>query len=189
MEVILVKDVENLGMRNEVVKVKTGFARNYLLPKRLAIPATKGNLEGLKHKIQVAVALREKRMDEARTRAEQLGELVIAVRKKTGKEGRLFGSVTAQEVAELLQVKAGFPVERRKLSLPEHIKAIGTYQFQLKLEQGIVATIRLEVKPDEESLKEAAAAPKAPPAPAPEAPAEEPAPEPEAGDDEDDEDA
>ena len=154
MEVILTKNVENLGMKNEVVRVKTGYARNYLLPKKLAIVATKGNRGNLKHKIEVAQELRQKRLDEARLRAEQLSAIVLNVRKKAGREGRLFGSVTSQEVANMLQDKAGFEVDRRKLTLPEHIKQLGSYLFQFKLEPGIVASIKLEVMPIEEQPKE-----------------------------------
>lgn len=186
MEVILVKDVDNLGMKNEVVRVKNGYARNFLLPQKYAIPATPGNVEGMKRKIEKASARREERMDKARILAEIFNGVNLSVRKKAGREGRLFGSVTAQEVADLLQIKAktfdeaeGFVVDRKKLQLPEAIKNLGSYIFQMKLETGIVASIKLDVLPIDESPKvEASApAPKAKPVPAEEAELAEEAPE------------
>lgn len=166
MEVILVKDVDNLGMKNEVVRVKNGYARNYLLPHKLAIPATPGNVEGMKRKIEKAEARRQERMDKARVLAEVFNGVSLTVRKKAGREGRLFGSVTPQEVAELLQAKAGnideakgFVVDRKKLQINEAIKNLGSYFFQLKLETGIVASIKLEVLPVDEAPKVEAPAP------------------------------
>lgn len=166
MEVILVKDVDNLGMKNEVVRVKNGYARNYLLPHKLAIPATPGNVEGMKRKIDKAEARRKERMDKARVLAEVFNGVNLTVRKKAGREGRLFGSVTPQEVAELLQAKAGtideakdFVVDRKKLQINEAIKNLGSYFFQLKLETGIVASVKLEVLPVDELPKVEAPAP------------------------------
>lgn len=145
MEVILMKDVDCLGIKNEVVKVKDGYARNYLLRKKLAIVATAGNRKNLTRQIEKATALREKRLSEARLLAERLGELTLKTTRKAGKEGKLYGSVTSQQVADLLEEAAGRPVDKRKLIMPHHIKIVGVYSVQLRLEPGVNADIKLEV--------------------------------------------
>ena len=150
MEVILTKDVDNLGIKNEVVKVKDGFARNFLFPKKLAIVATGGNRKNLERQIKQATDLRTKRVSEARIVAERLAKIHLTVLKKAGKEGKLYGSVTSQEVAELLEAATGEAVDRRKLLLPQHLKIVGTYSVQLRLVPGVSAEIKLDVNGDVE---------------------------------------
>lgn len=150
MEVILTKDVDNLGIKNEVVKVKDGFARNFLFPKKLAIVATTGNRKNLERQIKQATDLRAKRVSEARIVAERLGKIHLTVLKKAGKEGKLYGSVTSQEVAELLEAATGEAVDRRKLLLPQHLKVVGSYAVQLRLVPGVTADIKLDVNGDVE---------------------------------------
>ncbi len=145
MEVILRKDIDNLGGKNEVLKVKDGFARNYLLPRKLAITATPGNLKDLKEKIRIANDMREKRISSARDLAETLSQLNLRVVKKAGKEGKLFGSVTPQEVADMVFETSGLTVDKRKLNLPEHLKNLGVFHFTAKLDTGVTATLRLEI--------------------------------------------
>lgn len=158
MEVILTQDVENVGIKNEVIKVKDGFARNFLLKNNYAIVATPGNKKNLERQIQRARELRAKRLSEARLLAERLGALSLKIRKKAGKEGKLYGSVTAQEVADLLEATSGQTIDRRKLVLPQHLKSVGAYTVQLRLEPGVSADIKLEVMGDEESAAAEAAA-------------------------------
>lgn len=145
MEVILMKDVDCLGIKNEVVKVKDGYARNYLLREKLAIVASVGNRKNLTRQIAKATALREKRLSEARLLAVRLGDITLSTTRKAGREGKLYGSVTAQQVADLLETAAGRPVDRRKLIMPHHIKVVGVYSVQLRLEPGVNAELKLEV--------------------------------------------
>ena len=139
------KDVDCLGIKNEVVKVKDGYARNYLLRQKLAIVASAGNRKNLTRQIEKATALREKRLSEARLLAVRLGDITLSTTRKAGKEGKLYGSVTSQQVADLLETAAGRPVDRRKLLMPQHIKVVGVYSVQLRLEPGVNAEIKLEV--------------------------------------------
>ncbi len=148
MEVILRQDIENLGGKNEVLKVKDGFARNYLLPRKLAILATNGNKKDLAEKIKMATEMRKKRIAAAKELAETLSRLHIRVVKKAGKEGKLFGSVTPQEVADKIFELSGLTVDKRKLNIPEHIKNLGTYQFTAKLDSGVSTGLRLEIAGD-----------------------------------------
>ena len=150
MEVILMKDVDCLGIKNEVVKVKDGYARNYLLRNNLAIVASAGNRKNLTRQIEKATALREKRLSEARLLAERLGEITLTTTRKAGKEGKLYGSVTSQQVADLLEEAAGRSVDKRKLIMPHNIKIVGSYSVQLRLEAGVNADIKLEVLGDVE---------------------------------------
>lgn len=154
MEVILRADVEFLGGKNEVVKVKNGYARNYLLPRKLAIKATEGNLNQLAEKIRIAEELRKKRMGDARELARKLQQVEVRIVKRAGKEGRLFGSVTAAEVAQTIEEISSIPVDKRKLTLPDHIKNLGVYTFQVRLDAGVSASMRLEVIGEEEALAE-----------------------------------
>jgi large subunit ribosomal protein L9 len=153
MEVILRQNIENLGGKNEVLKVKDGFARNYLLPRKLAILATAGTKKDLGEKIKAATEMRKKRIAASKELAETLSRLHIRVVKKAGKEGKLFGSVTPQEVADKIFELSGLTVDKRKLNIPEHIKNLGTYQFTAKLDSGVSAALRLEIAGDlEEDL-------------------------------------
>ena len=149
MEVILTKDVDSLGIKNEIVKVKDGYARNYLLKNKLAIIATEGNRKNLQRQIEKARELREKRLSEARLMAERLSKLSLNITKKSGKEGKLYGSVTSQEIADLLEAASGNPIDKRKLVLPHQLKSVGSYNIVLKLEPGVTAEVKLEVLPEE----------------------------------------
>ena len=176
MEVILTRDVDNVGIKNEVVKVKDGFARNYLFKNKLAIVASAGNRKNLERQIQRAQELREKRLSEARLLAERLSKLSLKITKKAGKEGKLYGSVTSQEVADLLEATSGNAIDKRKLVLPHHLKTVGNYSLTLKLEPGVSAEIKLEVLGDDEveaETKEKKAEPKAKEEPKAEEPAAE----------------
>ena len=139
------KDVDCLGIKNEVVKVKDGYARNYLLREKLAIVASAGNRKNLTRQIVKATALREKRLSEARLLAVRLGDITLSTTRKAGREGKLYGSVTSQQVADLLETAAGRTVDRRKLIMPHHIKVVGVYSVQLRLEPGVNAELKLEV--------------------------------------------
>lgn len=154
MEVILRKNVENLGGINEVVRVKDGFARNYLFPNNMAIPATAGNKKNLSAKIEAAKAAKAKRVEEARGIASKYQNVHIRVVAKAGREGKLFGSVTAQDVADLLQAKTGMELEKKKIVLPQAIKRTGVYLILLKLEVGVSATVHLDVVPEDGYVEE-----------------------------------
>jgi len=147
MKVILLDDVTAVGRRGEVRDVSDGYARNFLLPKRLAMPATAGNLKNLDHIRQQQDA----KADRIRTQAENLRArieaLVCEERRQASEEGKLFGSVTAQDLAELLEGH-GVKVERRRVLLDEPIKALGETAVAIRLHPEVTAQLRVSVVRD-----------------------------------------
>jgi len=145
MEVLLRETVEKLGPRGSVVKVKEGYARNYLFPQRLAVRPTEGNVRQL----EIEKRNYEKRVLAERSGAEEakakLEEMTLTVDKRAGESHQLFGSVTAQELAEMLKEK-GFEIDRRKIQIPA-IKELGEYPITVKLHHEVDATFTLNVKP------------------------------------------
>lgn len=148
MEVILIKEVDALGGKNEIVKVKDGYARNYLFPLKAAISATPANLKALKRQIDAANAAKAQRLEGARETAQRLESLHIVLLKKVGKEGKLFGSVTSLEVVEKIRELASLEVDKKRIHLPAHLKSVGVHQIQVRLEVGVTATVNLEIRSD-----------------------------------------
>ncbi|HJU82612.1 MAG TPA: 50S ribosomal protein L9 [Holophagaceae bacterium] len=144
MEILLVENVINLGSRGDVVNVKDGYARNFLLPRKLALPVTAGNKRQIELEKERAQKLRAKELAEAQGVKEQIEALSLSVTKKVGENGHLFGSVTNAEVAELLRAK-GHKVEKQAISLP-HVKDLGVYAVHVRLYSGVTADLKLEVK-------------------------------------------
>jgi large subunit ribosomal protein L9 len=144
IQVILQQDVTKLGQSGDLVRVRPGFARNYLLPRQLAVPATTSAVHRIEHEKAVAVARAEKAKKEARDAAGQLSAVVITIAQKAGEDGRLFGSVTVKDIVAALKAK-GHEVDRRKVHLPEPIKATGSYEIRLSLISDVVATLKVEV--------------------------------------------
>jgi len=145
MEVILKEDVAKLGSRGDVVKVAEGYGRNYLLPRKLAIEATKSNravIEQMK-----ASALRRSVRDQADAEALalQMKELTLTFHRKVGEKDHLFGSVTSQDIAEALEAK-GFTVDRRKIHLDDPIKALGEFQVAIRLHKEVTASVKVAVE-------------------------------------------
>lgn len=154
MEVILRKHVENLGGINEIVKVKDGFARNYLFPNNMAIPATSGNVKNLSAKIEAAKTAKAKRVEEARGIASKYHNINLRVVAKAGREGKLFGSVTTQDIADLLQARTGMELDKKKILLQQAIKRTGVYIIIIKLEVGVSATVNLDVVGEDQYAEE-----------------------------------
>lgn len=146
IQVVLKQDVDNLGSSGEVVRVRPGFARNFLVPRGMAVLATRGNLKQVEHERQIALKKVEKLRKEAEEVADKLKKVVVMIAKEVGDEGRLFGSVTAADIADALKNK-GIEVDRKKLVMPEDsIKTVGTYEVGLKLAAGVVAKFKVDVK-------------------------------------------
>ncbi|MEM7446936.1 MAG: 50S ribosomal protein L9 [Myxococcota bacterium] len=145
VDVILKEDVDNLGTVGDVVRVRPGYFRNYLLPRGLVAIATSGSVKQLEHEKRNAKARAQKLRHEASEVAAALAKLSLQIEKRAGAEGKLYGSVTAQEVADLLKSK-GYEVDRRKIEMPsEAIKSAGEYSIAMKLTGGIHATCTLVV--------------------------------------------
>jgi len=144
IQVILQEDVPNVGASGELVKVRPGFARNFLLPRSLAVPATTAQINRLEHEKAVAVAKAEKSKKEARELADQIGKLKIQMARPVGEDDRLFGSVTAKEIHAAVEAK-GIKFDRKKMHLAEPIKHLGTFDVPVRLMTDVVATVKVEV--------------------------------------------
>jgi large subunit ribosomal protein L9 len=144
MEVILREHVDNLGRRGEIVKVAAGYARNYLLPRKLALLVTDGNKKTIeREKVKFdAKELEEQKVAEAV--AARLASVEVSIARKVGETEVLFGSVTTADIAEALAAK-GFDIDRRKLHLAEPIKKLGDYDVPLKLHRDVTATVKVKV--------------------------------------------
>ena len=144
MQIILQEDVEKLGNRGEEVEVAEGYARNYLLPRKLAMEANAGNLKRLE-RMRTTFAKREAtERGDAEKLAEALNGVSISLTRKAGESDQLFGSVNAADIAEALAAQ-GFTVDKRKIQLTDPIKLIGEYQVPVKLHRDIVANVKLNV--------------------------------------------
>ena len=144
MEVILRDHVEKLGRRGEIVKVSDGYARNYLLPRKLALPATEGNRKHVERERKIVETREAEEKSQAEAIASRLSTIDITIARRVGETEQLYGSVTAADIAEFLKTK-GFEIDRRKLILPEPIKTIGEHDVPLKLHREVTAPLKVKV--------------------------------------------
>lgn len=147
MKVILREDVANLGRSGELVTVKDGFGRNYLLPRQMAVLANERNIKQLEHEKGVISARQAKLKGAAEAQAKGLGNAQVKISRKVGEQDKLFGSVTALDIAEAL-ASQGKKVDRRAIHLPEPIKSVGTFDVEIRLHREVVAKIKVEVTPE-----------------------------------------
>lgn len=144
MEIILQEDVEKLGNRGQVVTVKDGYARNYLLPRKLAIAANPSNMKRLE-KMRAAFAKKEAtERESAQQQAAQLATVKLALSRKAGENDQLFGSVTSGDIADALKAQ-GYEIDKRKIQLTDAIKTVGEFSVTLKLYRDVTATVQLAV--------------------------------------------
>jgi large subunit ribosomal protein L9 len=155
MEVILREDIEKLGSRGDVVKVAAGYARNFLLPKRLAVAATQSNKKIVEQERQAALRREAVERGQAEEQGKLLSTVVLVSVQKAGDQDQLFGSVTAKDIADLLG-KQGFEIDRRKIVLPEPIRTLGEHSINIKLFRDVVASVKLHVNKEEEAPAPAA---------------------------------
>jgi len=144
MEVILREHVDNLGKRGEIVKVADGFARNYLLPRKLALPATDGNRKHVERERKIMEMREAQEKSGAEAIATRLATVEIAIARRVGDTEQLYGSVTAADIVDFLTSK-GFDVDRRKLILPEPLKALGEFDVPLKLHREVTVPLKVKV--------------------------------------------
>lgn len=144
MRVILKEDVQNLGKSGEVVSVKDGFGRNFLLPRKMAVLANEKNIKHLEHEKSVITARQAKLKGAAEGQAKSLSAVQVKITRKVGEQDKLYGSVTALDIAEALAAK-GQKIDRRHIHLVEPIKAIGTFDVEVRLHSDVRATIKVQV--------------------------------------------
>jgi large subunit ribosomal protein L9 len=145
IQVILQNDVDKVGKSGELVKVRPGFARNYLLPRSLAVTATASAVSRITHEKAVAMAKAEKSKVGARAIAAQIDALSIKLERKVGDDNRIFGSVTAKEIESAVKAHGIASFDRKTMHLPEAIKALGTFTIPVKLLPDVTATLKVEV--------------------------------------------
>ena len=144
MEVILREHVDNLGKRGEIVKVADGFARNYLLPRKLALPATAGNRKHVERERKIMETREAEEKAAAESISTRLAAVDISIARRVGDTEQLYGSVTAADIVEFLKGK-GFEIDRRKLILPEPLKALGEFDVPLKLHREVTVPLKVKV--------------------------------------------
>jgi large subunit ribosomal protein L9 len=146
MKVILLENIENVGKKGETQEVKDGFGRNFLIPRHLAILATKDNIKSLQEHARKLIDRKDRDLKTAEMTKQRLDETLLTIKHKAGQDGKLFGSVTVKELAEAIKNVLGIEVDRKSIKLDEPIKMTGAYTVDIHLEKGIAAQVKVEVE-------------------------------------------
>src|ERR1039458_6113477 len=144
-EAILLQDVETLGEQGNVVDVSKGYLRNFLLPRKLAQPATRGAVEAIRERQEAAERAERNAIERAEDNVNLLNRTVLTIPQQAGADGRLFGSVTAQDIVTAIKEARGLKIDKRNVHLPEPIKNVGTYMIVVEVVEGVTATIKTMV--------------------------------------------
>ncbi|ACX53212.1 ribosomal protein L9 [Ammonifex degensii KC4] len=147
MRVILLKDVPSLGKAGEVVNVAEGYARNYLIPRRLAEPADEKKMAELKRRAEQKAKAEAAKLEAAKKLADQLSATTLTLKVRAGEGGKLFGAVTAKEIAAAIAQELGTEIDKKQVMLESPIKEIGTYTVEVRLAAGVVGKVKVEVVP------------------------------------------
>ena len=141
-DAILLKDVENVGGRGEVVTVSKGYLRNFLIPRKLAQPATKASVAAAQRAHEAEERSAAEQIAKAQENADLLGKTVLTIAQQAGEDGRLFGSVTTQDIADAIKEARGLTIDRRRVHLDEPIRHVGTYSVVVEIADGVTATVK-----------------------------------------------
>lgn len=147
MKVILKEDIPNLGKAGQIINVKDGYARNFLLPKGLALLADEKNMKLLEYQKKKIEEEAKKKRQDAESVAARLSEIQLNIKAKAGEDQKLFGSITSKDIAEALQ-KEGFSIDKRQINIPEPIKRIGDYEVEVKLDANVTAKVKVNILPE-----------------------------------------
>lgn len=145
MKVILTQNIKGVGCADDVVNVSDGYARNYLFPRKLALPANDVNLKQVEKRKQVEEARGEKALEESKGLADQIGEAQITIKGRVGTGTKLYGSITHADIADALEQQAGIKIDKRKIEMEEPIKSLGSYEVPIRLHKDAVAHLKVEV--------------------------------------------
>ena len=146
MKVILLEDVKSLGKKGEIVNVNDGYARNFILPKKLGLEATSKNLNDLKLQKQNDEKVAQEKLDAAKAVAEEIKEKSITVKIQAGVEGKVFGSISSKEIATEAKKQLNMDIDKKKIVIPDAIKSLGTYNVNIKLHKDVTATLAVKVE-------------------------------------------
>lgn len=145
MKVILKEDIKGVGKKDQIINANDGYARNYLFPKNLAVPADKGNLTNLQSKKTSEEHRKELEKEAAKETAKKIEGILLKLPVKSGENGKVFGSITAKEIAENLEKQYKITVDKKKINLQEPIKNLGTFNIEIKLYDGVIAKLKLNI--------------------------------------------
>lgn len=145
MQVILIQDVDNLGGRNELVTVRNGYARNYLIPQKFAVEANPSNLKQLEERQKVAKKKEDKMLAEINNVISALKESAVKLTAKTGTSGKIFGSITSLQIARAIRDQKGYEIDRKRISITDDVKELGTHKASIDFGNGNVTEIEFEV--------------------------------------------
>jgi large subunit ribosomal protein L9 len=145
MEVISIQDVDNLGGANELVKVKNGYARNYLIPRKLAVEASPGHVKQLEERMKQVKKKEDKMLAEVNSVITKLNEAPLKIGAKTGTSGKIFGSVTSLQISRAIREQKGYEIDRKKINITDEVKEIGTYKAHIDFGNGKSADVDFEV--------------------------------------------
>ena len=146
MKVILLEDVKNKRKKGEIVNVNDGYARNFILPKKLGLEATSKNLNDLKLQKQNDEKVAQEKLDAAKALAEEIKEKSITVKIQAGVEGKVFGSISSKEIATEAKKQLNMDIDKKKIVIPDAIKSLGTYNVNIKLHKDVTATLTVKVE-------------------------------------------
>ena len=150
-KVLLREDVDDLGARGEIVRVRAGYARNYLLPRNLAVEATAGNVKGIEAERAALLKKEAKERSTAEAQSQQIGSLVLEFKRKAGEQGALYGSVTSMDLAEALKDK-GYEIDRHRIHLREPIKRLGDFAVPVRLHREVTIDLNVKVSAEGEVI-------------------------------------
>jgi large subunit ribosomal protein L9 len=150
-KVLLREDVDDLGARGEIVRVRAGYARNYLLPRNLAVEATAGNVKGIEQERAALLRKEAKERATAEAQSQQMGSLELEFKRKAGEQGALYGSVTSMDIAEALRER-GYEIDRHRIHLREPLKRVGDYIVPIRLHREVTSDLKVKVAPEGEVI-------------------------------------
>ena len=145
MKVILLEDIKGVGKKDQIINANDGYARNYLFPKKLAVEANTGNLANLKAKQESNQYRKDMQKEEAIKLSNKLKEITLSLKVKAGENGKIFGGVTAKEISENLKAQYNIEIDKKKIILAETIKTLGTITVDMKLYEGIIGKLKVEI--------------------------------------------
>lgn len=146
MKVILLADIKNVGKKDEVINASDGYARNFLFPKKLAVPADAGNMSRLNAKKSSEAHKKELELEDAKKIADKIKDITLSIKVKAGENGKIFGGVTSKEISEELKKVYKIEIDKKKIMLKENIKNLGRYSVDVKLYEGVIAKLVISIE-------------------------------------------
>lgn len=146
MKVILLEDVKSHGKKGEIVEISDGYARNFIIPKKLGVEATSKNMNDLKLKKANDEKVAKEQLDAAKAFAKELEEKTVTVKMKSGEGGRTFGSISSKEIVQAAKDQFGLEIDKKKVQIPDAIKSLGTYEVKVKLHPNVTGTLKVHVE-------------------------------------------